>query len=72
MTRDAWDKRQEQRSTEEESGDVRDVEKMKVGAKVNKSIGKSPMWDDFVGEVGEDTQPWTPVTTEPRSPDQNV
>ena len=72
MTRDAWDESQEQSRTEEESGKVRDMENMKAGAKVNKPTGKSPIWDDFVGKEEEDTQPWTPVTTEPRSPDQNV
>ena len=66
MTRDAWEKMQEESRAEEESG--KDQEKTKA----KKSNRKSPMWDDFVDEVEEDSQPWTPVTTEPRSPDKNL
>ena len=79
MTRDAWGVSQEQAylEAEEESGNVRqrdmEKEKMKVGAKVSKPKRKPPtVWDDIVSEVDEDTQPWTPVTADPRAPGENV
>ena len=67
MTRDAWEKSREQSKIGEESENVREMEKMKAASKVNKSDRKLPVWDYFVGKVEEDTQPWTPVTSKPRS-----
>ena len=76
MTRDAWEEGQEVADLEEaEEENVRegDMETEKMKAKVKKPKRKRPtVWDDFVDEVDEDTQPWTPVTPDPRSPDENL
>merc|ERR550517_1670491 len=78
MTRDAWDESQEQTDFQagEERGNMKhqDMEQEKMKEKVTKSKRKSSAWDDFVGDndLDEDTQPWTPVTSAPRSPEENV
>ena len=78
MTRDAWDESQEQTDFREgeESGNMRhqDMGMEKMKEKVTKSKRKSSAWKDFVddNDLDEDTQPWTPVTSAPRSPEENV
>ena len=78
MTRDAWDESLEPTEFKagEESGNMthQDMEQKTMKEKVIKSRRKSSAWEDFVGEndLDEDTQPWTPVTSDPRSVEENV